>query len=494
MMKTQTKYVCVLGLLYFFVGYVGICHHELWLDEAHHWLLARDSNSIGELLANTKDEGHPILWNLLLFLLTRFTLNPFAMQLLHLLIATTAMVIFLRKAPFSWWFKILFLFGYFMVFEYALIARNYMLGVLFLFLACAELASRDKKFGWICLWLALAANVHLMFAVIAFALFLTLALEQRQRRSISRNHLAMGCVIFVVGLILAAVQIVPSADTQFFTHVTEMPWNEKFTKGFIALFKGWIAVPDFRSIHFWNSNVFVDLSKTLAAGVGFLLYLVPLLLFRNKKVLFFVYSALLGTQIFFFLTQMSATRHDGMAFLILIVALWMQASLANDPKTDHILRPNLPDSLKTTLVYGILVLQFCGGVGAYATDYRYAFTQEAAVNDFLKAQHLNTQTIITSNCSGTVISPNLQKKLYFLCASDFGSFCRWNGTCTTDFSSAQVDALLSDYLKTHASGIYVSAAGRLESTKGTIRYRLLKKFEGSIVRHNDCYLYEISKI
>lgn len=493
-MKTQTKYLCVLGLLYFIVGYVGICHHELWLDEAHHFLLARDSNSIAELLTNAKDEGHPIIWNLLLFLLTRFTLNPFAMQLLHLLIATTAMLIFLRKAPFSWWFKILFLFGYFMVFEYALIARNYMLGVLFLFLACAELASREKKFTWICLWLALAANVHLMFAVIGFSLFLILTLEQRQRQSISQNHLALGCAIFSIGLIVATLQIVPSADTQFFTHVNEMPWNEKFTKGFIALFKGWIAVPDFRSIHFWNSNLFVDLSKTLTAGVGLLLYLVPLLLFRNKKVLFFVYSALLGTQVFFFLTQMSATRHDGMTFLILIVALWMQASLADDPKTEPVLPSNLADSLKMPLVYGILVLQFLGGVGAYVTDYRYAFTQEAAVNDFLKAQHLNTQTIITSNCIGTAISPNLQKKLYFLCASDFGSFCRWNSDCATEFSSAQVDRLLSDYVRTHESGIYVSAAGRLESRKGAVRYRLLKKFEGSIVRHNDCYLYEISKI
>jgi hypothetical protein len=46
-----------------------------------------------------------------IFLLTRFTPNPFAMQLLHLLIATAAMVIFLRKAPFSWWFKLLFLLG-----------------------------------------------------------------------------------------------------------------------------------------------------------------------------------------------------------------------------------------------------------------------------------------------------------------------------------------------------------------------------------------------
>lgn len=492
-METQTKYVFLLGLLYFFVGYLGICHHELWLDEAHHWLLARDSQSVAELLANTKDEGHPILWNFLLFLLTRFTPNPFAMQLLHLLIATAAMVIFLRKAPFSWWFKLLFLFGYFMIFEYALIARNYMLGVLFLFLACADLAARDKKFPWICVWLTLAANVHLMFAVIAFALFLTIALEQLQRQSASRNHLAIGVAVFVVGLVVAAVQIVPSAESAFFTPINEMPWNEKFTKGFVALFKGWLTVPDFRSLHFWNSNLLVGLSKPFSAGVGLLLYLVPLLLFfKKRKVLFFVYTALLGTQIFFFLTQRSATRHDGMTFLILIMALWMQAYFPTDESKSKV--STFADTVKMPIIYGILLLQFCSGIYAYAMDYRYAFTNEARVNWYLKEHHLDSQTIIASNCSGTVISPNLQKKLYFLCANDFGSFCRWNSGCASGFSIAQLDKMLLDYLKTHASGIYVSDTGRLEYSKGAVHYRLLQKFEGSIVRHNDYYLYEISKI
>jgi hypothetical protein len=141
----------------------------------------------------------------------------------------------------------------------------------------------------------------------------------------SRKHLAIGVAVFVVGLVVAAVQIMPSAESAFFTPINEMPWNEKFTKGFVALFKGWLTVPDFRSLHFWNSNLFVGLSKPFSAAVGLLLYLVPLLLFfKKRKVLFFVYSALLGMQIFFFLTQRSATRHDGMAFLILIVALWMQ--------------------------------------------------------------------------------------------------------------------------------------------------------------------------
>lgn len=495
-MKLQNKYWVLLASLYFIVGFVGICHHELWLDEAHHWLLARDSNSIAELLTNTKDEGHPVLWNLLLYGITRFTLNPFAMQLLHLLIATAAVVVFLRKAPFNWIFKSLFIFGYFMIFEYALISRNYILGVLFLFLACSTFKFRDKKFVLLSVFLALAANVHLIFSVIAFAIFLTLLFEHfLERRAVMKPDFLIGCFIFIAGLSLAALQMIPSGDTSFFNHVNQMPLSEKFTKGFISLFKGLIAVPDFSSIHFWNSNYFVNLSKPLAAIAGLLLYVVPLLLlFKSRKTLFFVYTALLGTQVFFFLTQRSAARQDGMTFLIFIVGLWIAHYFASDDYTfGKIMRANFVGLFKVTIVYGVLLLHFFSGVYAYAIDYRYAFTPEKQISAFLKKHHFNTQTIIAANCSGTVVSANLQKKLFFLCANDYESFCRWNSNCATDFTPEQIAILLTDYLKTHDSGVYLSHGAVLKLGEMGFQYRLLKKFQGSIIGNNDYYLYKISK-
>ncbi len=145
-MKKETTYLILLTAIYFAVSLDGILHHELWLDEAHHYLLARDSNSFIELVKNTRYEGHPILWNTLLYGITRFSLNPFWMQFLHILISTSVVFIFLRKAPFNWIFKTLFIFGYFMIFEYNVISRNYILGVLFLFLACSVFEKRKENF------------------------------------------------------------------------------------------------------------------------------------------------------------------------------------------------------------------------------------------------------------------------------------------------------------------------------------------------------------
>ncbi|RZJ25018.1 MAG: hypothetical protein EOO48_14000, partial [Flavobacterium sp.] len=308
-MKPETKYAVLLTLLYFIVSVIGVLHHELWLDEAHHWLLARDSHSVAELIANTKLEGHPLIWSLLLYGITRFSTDLVWMQLLHVVISAIAAYIFLRKAPFSWTFKLLFIFGYFMLFEYNLISRNYILGILFLFLACSLFKDRDKKFILICIYLALAVNIHMMFSVVAFALFLTILLERFLNKSPLELKFLIGSLIFALGICAIIIQVHYTQTTWLLGQFESMPFMEKISKGYISLFKGLFPIPDFRTHYFWNSNLIVNLSKPFAAVLGLVAYFIPLLLFfRNRKTLFFVYTALIGVQIFFFITQRAAMR------------------------------------------------------------------------------------------------------------------------------------------------------------------------------------------
>uniref|UniRef100_A0A7V1ZHB4 cysteine desulfurase n=1 Tax=Thermoanaerobaculum aquaticum TaxID=1312852 RepID=A0A7V1ZHB4_9BACT len=116
---------------------VLLLNHEPWRDEMQAWLLARDSASPLELWRNTRYEGHPLLWHLLLWLLSRWSQKPLTMQLAHAAIAVLTAGVFLAFAPFPRWLKVLWVFGYFPLFEYGVISRNYGLTVLFLFLALA---------------------------------------------------------------------------------------------------------------------------------------------------------------------------------------------------------------------------------------------------------------------------------------------------------------------------------------------------------------------
>lgn len=500
-MKTQQKYL-TLALLYFAVSLIGILHHELWLDEAHHWLLARDSHSVSELIANTRTEGHPLLWSFLLYAITRFTADPFWMQFVHILISTTAVFVLLRKAPFGWIFKILFIFGYFMIFEYNLISRNYMLGILFLFLACSVFRDRQRQFTCLCLFLALAANVHLMFSIISFALFVTLLLEQAIERQLFQRKFVVGYAIFVLGLVSIVVQIQSTQSDWLLEPIRQMSLSERLVKGFVSLFKGLINIPDLRTIYFWNSNYIANAFRPVATVLALLIYLLPLVIFsKNRKTIFFVYTALIGAQFFFFVTQRGATRFHGMTFIIFIMALWIEYYYrSEDYKLQAIVNRFHLTSLKNPIVYGILAIHFFSGIGAYVTDYHYPFTSAKETVDFLRSEKLDDREIISTTCDGTIISAYLGRKIWFLCEADYESFCRWDSACANTIANERIFQMVADYMKTHDHAIYVSYFPLVQVTQNSVwlpdpgfKFRFLKKFDVNMVDKTYYYIFEVSK-
>jgi hypothetical protein len=495
-LKKGTTYIYLLAAIYFAVGLIGICHHELWLDEAHHWLLARDSNSVFELIQNTRMEGHPLLWSFILYGISRFTTDPFWMQFAHLLVSVSVVFLFLKKAPFDWAFKILFIFGYFMVFEYNLISRNYILGIFFLFLACTFFQNRGQKFSLVCLCLALATNSHLLFGIPALALFLALLAEQIQNRQLLKRPYFAGYLIFGLGLLSVYVQIHSTDSNWLLDPINKLSFQERMVGGFGSFFKGLITIPDFRTMHFWNSNLIVNLGRPIAGLLALLIYLLPLLLFfKNRKTLFFVYTALIGTQIFFFITQRSATRFDGITYIIIIMALWIERYFSSDEYKlkDYMLSWKLTIFQKP-IVYCILAIQFFSGVYAYGMDFKYPFTASKATADFIREKKINHGEIVTASCDGTALSPYLEEKVFFLCDGSYQSYCRWNSTCGENNSQDDTLRMISDYLHAHNDFIFVSYCPLyLNEKENHIRIRLLKKFENNILANGNYYVYQISE-
>ena len=91
----------LLVLAYFSLGLILLWRHEMWQDEWQAWLIARESPSLGALFQNLRYEGHPGLWYCGLFLVSRITSSPLGMQVLHLIIATCSVFVFLKYSPFT---------------------------------------------------------------------------------------------------------------------------------------------------------------------------------------------------------------------------------------------------------------------------------------------------------------------------------------------------------------------------------------------------------
>ncbi|NVK26759.1 MAG: hypothetical protein HWE14_01880 [Flavobacteriia bacterium] len=130
--------------------------HQPWRDEAQAVMLAQDATGFWDLIQRIRWEGHPMLWFLLIKLVGP-TLVPF----LHasLAVGTNALIIF--KSGWPRWFKWSLPFTYYFAFEYAVIYRDYAIGIFLLFAAVTVWKSRPNL-AFILLLLATQANFFAM--------------------------------------------------------------------------------------------------------------------------------------------------------------------------------------------------------------------------------------------------------------------------------------------------------------------------------------------
>ncbi|WP_411767166.1 hypothetical protein [Winogradskyella sp. A3E31] len=492
-------------ILFFVLSLWGIMNHELWLDEAHHYLLARDSSSFSDLLINTRYEGHPILWNLILHWITRLTTNPIWMQLLHISIMTLTVGVFLKKAPFSWIFKLLFIFGYFMFYEYNIISRNYNLGVLFIFLACSLYNKRTTRFILISALLGFASNSHAVFLILASSIMLLIVFErfQTEKLNLSKNTW-IGIGVFGSLALLSLYQIIPPSDTSFFDRGEQLSLFQKAGKSITPFFKSLFLLPDVTLDHFWNSHILVNHSKSIAAIVAMGSLSIPYLLFyKNRSLLLYMYFGIFATAGFFFITMMNATRYYGVLYLFLITALWFEhyrASSGSELRTKKSF--SFLKKIRFPIIYTILGLHFISGIYAFTMDISRPFTTAEQTFEYLKENHLLEKTIATKACNGTPLSAYIDKPIYFTTSNSFESFCHFNRP-SLQYEEGNTSSLKSikQLLKDEADSIifityepfFDSAQNKvwlLEDKELKVTY--LTQFTGSIIKKGNHYLYEIS--
>lgn len=148
------------------VSYVSL-HHEPWRDEVVPLSIVRAAPSLVEVWRALRYEGHPILWYACLRYAYLLLGSTAALKMLSVAVAVAAVVVFLALAPLPLSIKCLFTFGWLPLFEYSVVARNYGLGMLCLFVFCALYGRRHP----VALALALAclANSNSLGFIMALA-------------------------------------------------------------------------------------------------------------------------------------------------------------------------------------------------------------------------------------------------------------------------------------------------------------------------------------
>lgn len=474
----DSHYALGVTLLFFAVSGFTAVHHEMWRDEIQAWLLARDSASVFELFASLKYEGHPGLWHIFLMPFTRLTASPVVMQAFHLLIAGGTVYLFVRYAPFTRLQKFLFSFGYFPLYEYAVIARNYALGFLLLTLLCVLFKERYQR------PLGIGCVLFLLAHTSAYGLILTIAIggaffceflwfrargaawqtppTRKKKKSTAERDMQptvdvgrrvwFGFALIGLGIFTAVVQLNPPSDS---AHEPWVSWIstapelkdarnyfdlDRLTKVMNHVSRAFLPIPS-PTIHFWNSHHLetFPLFQAIQLPLSVFFLLCGVLPVRKRPTALLIYLAsMLGLLAFSYLVFYTSTaRYHGFLFMTFLMAAW----ISRDCPEIHVVERKARAARKSawagstawprtfsTLVTVILVCQCIGGIIAVRMERLHVFSFGKQTAEYIKTQGLQDRPMVGDfDIPVVTVVGYLQKDhVYYVQGNRLGSFIRWD--------------------------------------------------------------------
>jgi len=341
-------------------------HHTVWRDEVRSLSLALQGDHVLEMLTGLRGEGHPALWYLLLRGAHSLVRSPVVLPLLSLVIAATAALLLLLSSPFRWWMVALLLLTHFSLFEYSVMARNYGISALLLFLLAHHYPRhRDRSvLPGILLLLLANTNAHSVLLVGAFLLFwlLDLLAEQGLRWTSALGAFLLNAALATVGIAASIVTIHPTYnDAALEGNLPQIPLIEA------------VLVP---------GTVFTELAPrlpwdALSPDSLWTHLLISLLMFgsllglvRSPGAFSAGLTALLALLLFFLKVYPAGYRHQALWLVFLVSLYWITGARhaetgLRDPTRPRSLR-GPASSIGAALMLVLVALQVPNGVSEIA--------------------------------------------------------------------------------------------------------------------------------
>lgn len=491
----------------------ALFHHEMWRDEIHPWVLARDSAGVFELFRNLKYEGHPGLWCLLLMPVTRLTNSPVGMQILHLLIASTTIFIVAKYAPFSTLQKILFAFGYFPLYEYGVKSRGYALGLLFVVVTCVLLRQRWRHPLWLALVLCLMSHTSVHACIIAVSITFGLALDYwLNRRTLAADdrvdvRRVYAAFVIVLGVILLAVlQLSPPADAY-----QALGYREDHIRRVLTFLQRAFFSPHcFFVIQTWleawvSSWAGLEASEAQQVirnlhdlfGIYVCAFLATIVVYCRRQpvaqVVFLCCGA--GLLHFFTLIHGGRVRHYGFFMIALILLLWGARYLtvwSRDEEEGPPMR-EARASFGSMLLTGLLVLHALSGLNAVAADIEHPFSLGKRAAEYIQAENLDSLPMIgyPDHSVATVVGYLQRKrKVYYVPRNREGSFTLFDLKSQRHVDDSVV-LLQTRTLADRTGGKILMILNRPFSIDLAAQYEIrpLASFTGAMCPQENFYLY-----
>lgn len=436
----------------------------MWRDELQAWLIARDSSSVRDLFKNLRYEGHPGLWHICLYVITRFTTNPIAMQFFHLAIATGVVYVFARFSPFSRRQKFLFAFGYFPFYEYSIISRNYSLGVLLIFIFCARFSRRHQSYILLATVLSLLANTNVYGFIIALCMALTLGFERIVERdrflAATKGNLIASLTVFISGAVMALIQLIPPADAPFKGQTITLTESDvllisktRLLATLTTIWRSYVPIPNFFRYNFWNTNfLLIGVTALSILAVLFSLwffFFVAASFMAKPPVLFLYLSGTCGILLFTYAKYLGGARHHGHLFILFLACAWVSCFYERRSNWE-IEKKIIKFPGRERFLTIILSAHVLAGAFAFSMDFIYPFSGSLSVAKFINSRGLAEAIIVgTKDDVSLPISAFISRDIYYPESDRFGSFIVWRDRKKVNLQEtlAKIDRLASNTSK-----------------------------------------------
>lgn len=410
--KSRVDLLLVLPFLIFF--FVQLVHHQMWRDETNPWEFAVHSQTIGALLHYVQYEAHPYLWYLLLWVVSRFSTSLVALKWIAAVVGACNYLVLALWSPFSRLEKLLLFCGYYISFEYTVIARMYGVMLLLVLLYLRSRTSQPHQPVVNAMWLGLIANADTFGLLLTLALtleYMLFLLSDRSWLKVQwRKQVLPACAVYIAFLAVSFACLIPSRHVSYrtniggglFAHAHDLRYLARAARA--ATVHPWYPLDPAAPGNYWNvihPRPFTDACLTLvvvAIGLQF---------WRQKRLLVMLFFCDLTLILFFHLVYMGYSRHYGTMFVAFLAALWVQRSQDVTGPTSSSIRPG----------FALIPLGLSAAAGMIAAygSWTHPFSQAGATAHWLETNHYDRLPLAgTPDYSVANVAEYLGRSIYFL--------------------------------------------------------------------------------
>ena len=392
---------------------VGLLTHELWRDEWQAWLIADGSESLGDLFANLRHEGHPPLWHVILFGLSRLGGSEL-MRVFHAGVGVATIALVVTLGPLRGWQKPAFALGYFTAYEYMVISRPYGLAALLTFGYVAVTWRGGRSLPVRAALLLLLAMTSIYGALVVVALVAATVLRPEAEAWTRRATVA---AVGLGGAVLSVLVARPARGTDLRTGgagLVDPLLEVSVSRASHVARTNWatlVPVPELTSDGWWGTEL-LDLPGSVGDAVltGATFVAITILLRRSRPALACWLTGAAGLLAFEYVIFPGSQRHAGHLLMVALAALW----IANGPGA----------GAARHAVSAFLALHAVAGVTALALEVAGPFSAGEAVARSLVASEV---VAVDPDFLGTTVAGELDRPVFMPASGTSATFVRWNG-------------------------------------------------------------------